>query len=334
MLQLVNRTALPTRLLAIPDPDGVDALHVIVQATFALTPSAPLVSAQRPIALADVIAGEGAGAWLRVPSAVHPAKPATEVLLDAHAVAPGGRAVGALDVALGVGAWRRSLRVWGDRRYTGLAAPFGTDPEPFARMPLTATRAFGGSFGATGETAARNPVGTGFVPEGWRDLRVLRGVGLPNVEDPAALLQRPGDRPTPALVTPVSAAWQPRAARAGTYDDAWDRTRAPFLPKDFDPRFLQTASEAMWLPTRLRGAEPIALYHLAEAPVVESRVPTLGLRVRARYRGEVVELPAHAETLHLHPDEGVGTLLVRATLRCGHRLLDVAVVEIAAEGGR
>nr|MBK7069178.1 hypothetical protein [Deltaproteobacteria bacterium] len=67
MLQLTNRTALPTKLLAIPDPDGVEALHVIVKATFALTPAAALAAAQRPVALADVTAGEGAGAWLRAP---------------------------------------------------------------------------------------------------------------------------------------------------------------------------------------------------------------------------------------------------------------------------
>ena len=39
MLQLRNRTALPTKLLAIPDPDGVETLHVMVKATFALTPA-------------------------------------------------------------------------------------------------------------------------------------------------------------------------------------------------------------------------------------------------------------------------------------------------------
>lgn len=334
MLQLTNRTALPTKLLAIPDPDGVEALHVIVKATFALTPAAALAAAQRPVALADVTAGEGAGAWLRIPSEVHPAKPSTEVLLEGYAVAPGGRAVGALDVGVVVGAWRRTLRVFGDRQYTGLAAPFCTDPAPFVRMPLTPDRAFGGSSADTGEVEPRNPLGVGLVPSVLRDLRTLRGLPLPNVEDPAALIGRPGDRPPPALVTPVSAAWQPRAARAGTYDDAWDRSRAPFLPTDFDPRFLQAASEAMWLRARLLGGEPIALHHLSDAPVLESRVPALGLRVRARYRGEVVALSAHAETLHLFPDEGVATLLLRATLRCGHRVLDVAVVEIDAEGAR
>ncbi len=334
MLQLRNRTTLPTTLLAIPDPDGVEALHVMVKATFALTPAATLVAQQRPIALADVTEGEGAEAWLRVPSEVHPAKPGAEVLVDGHAVAPGGRAVGVLDVGLAVGAWRRTLRVFGDRQYTGVAAPWCTDPAPFARMPLTPRRAFGGVCPVTQQVEPRNPLGVGLAPDDLGDLRALRGVALPNVEDPDALLGRPGDRPPPALLAAVAAAWHPRAGRAGTYDDAWDRSRAPFLPSDFDPRFLQAASEAMWLPTRPLGGEAITLRHLSDSPLVESRVPALGLRVRVMFRGDVVTLPVLAETLHFFPDEGVATLLVRATLRCGHRVLDVAAVEIDAEGAR
>ncbi|MBK6532195.1 MAG: DUF2169 domain-containing protein [Deltaproteobacteria bacterium] len=334
MLQLRNRTALPTKLLAIPDPDGVETLHVMVKATFALTPAAPLAPQQRPIALADVTEGDGAEAWLRVPSEVHPAKPGAEVLVDGHALAPGGRSVGVLDVGLAVGAWQRTLRVFGDRQYTGVAARWCTDPAPFARMPLTPRRAFGGICPVTQQVEPRNPLGLGLAPDGLRDLRVLRGVALPNVEDPDALLGRPGDRPPPALLTPVAAAWHPRAGRVGTYDDAWDRSRAPFLPTDFDPRFLHAAPEAMWLPTRPLGGEAITLHHLSESPLVESHVPVLGLRVRAKFRGEVVALAVHAETLHLFPNEGVATLLVRATLRCGHRVLDVAAVEIDAGGAR
>nr|MBK7069177.1 DUF2169 domain-containing protein [Deltaproteobacteria bacterium] len=71
-------------------------------------------------------------------------------------------------------------------------------------------------------------------------------------------------------------------SRCPTYDDAWDRSRAPFLPTDFDPRFQQAASEPMWLPRASWGRA-----HRAAPPrrgaQVESRVPSLGLRVRARF---------------------------------------------------
>lgn len=334
MLQLVNRSALAAKILTLPDPDGVEALHVIVKATFALSPEAPLTREQRPVTLADEVVGEGARAWLRRPAEVHPPKPACEVLVEGDAVAPGGRAVPWVDASVVVGAWRRVVSVTGDRRYTGHERPWASAPVPFTRMPLTPDRAFGGVFKATGLTEMRNPVGVGVAPEDLRDLRGLRELPLPNVEDPAAPLARVGDRPRPTLVTPVAASWSPRAERAGTYDDAWNQRRAPFLPVDFDPRFLMTASEPMWLPERLRGGERVALEHLAENPVIEGRVPSLGPRVRARFRGAWRELPALAETLHLFPNEGVGTLVLRATLRCGHRALDVSAVEITTEAAR
>lgn len=332
MLQLTNRTELPVKMFALPDPDGVDALHVVVQATFALTPDAPLADVQRPIALVDEMVGEGAAARPRTPSVVHPAKPYCEVLLDGEAVAPWGRAVTALDVGIAVASWRRVIRVVGDRVFTGVASPWCTDPVPFERMPLTPERAFGGTFAPHGATDARNPAGVGYAPSDVRDLRPLRGLALPNLEDPAAWLQQPGDAPPPVIVSPVGASWAPRAARAGTYDDAWDQHRAPFLPTDFDARFTQSGADAMWLPARLQGGEPIVLHHLADAPVVEARVPTLGIRVVVTVRGEAREVPALAETLHLFPSEGLATLSLRATLRCGHRILQVSSVDVTREG--
>ncbi len=332
MLQLANHTGLPAMILALPDPDGVDALHVMVKATFALTDAAPFAEEQRPIAMADEWVGEGESAWLLRPSELHPAKPATDVMLEGVATAPHGRAVRELDVAVVVGPLRRALRVIGDRRYTGLDAPWCTDPDAFTRMPLTPERAFGGRFAPSGLVETRNPVGVGLAPADLRDRRALRGLALPNVEDPAARMRAPGDRPEPALVTPVASSWWPRAPLAGTYDDAWDRTRAPFLPEDFDPRFLQVASERMRVAPHLRGGEPIELHNLCDEPLVRSRVPAVDLRVSAVFRGAERWLAPRIESLHLFSSEGVATVLWRATLRCGHRLLDVSSVEITAGG--
>ncbi len=330
MLQLANHTALPAKILSLPDPDGVDALHVLVKVTFALTADAPLVDEQRPIVTADEWEGEGDAAWLRRASELHPPKAATDVLLEAVAVTPHARAVTELDVGVAVGPLRRELTVIGDRFYTGLDAPWCTAPTPFTRMPLTPDRAFGGRHATSGLVDPRNPVGVGLAPSNGSDLCGLR---LPNVEDAAERMRRVGDRPSPALVTPVAASWSPRAQRAGTYDDAWDRARAPFLPVDFDARFLQVASDGWQVTPHLQGGEPIELRHLAAEPVIRSRVPVTGLRVDALYRGAPCPLAPRIETLHLLPSEGLATLTLRATLRCGHRLLDVAAVEITAARG-
>lgn len=321
MLQLRNETDLPAALFALPDPDGVEALHLVVQRTFALTPGGPTHRDQRPIDRVDALGGEGPAAWLRRPGVVHVAKAFTEVLLEAEAVAPGGSAVTALDVGLQVGPLRRALRVVGDRYFTGLRAPLATEPEPFLRVPLTPHRAFGGA----GD--ARNPLGVGWWPTD-RDIAGRRGQRLPNVEDPAAMLRAPGDAPTPALVTPLPPSWHPRAGYAGTYDEAWAQRRAPFLPVDFDRRFAQVAAPAQWVSPGLYGGEPITLVHVADAPRIESRVPAQGLAAEAWWAGRAVPLPMRLETLHLFPAEGVGTVVYRAMLRCGPRLLDVAAVTV------
>ncbi len=50
------------------------------------------------------------------------------------------------------------------------------------------------------------------------------------------------DKPPPAGVGYVPA-WHPRATFAGTYDEAWRKKRAPYLPADFAPRFFQAAPQ-------------------------------------------------------------------------------------------
>ena len=81
MLQLRNETALPAALFALPDPDGVEALHVVVQRTFELSPGGPTRRDQRPLDRVDVRGGEGPAAWIRRPGVVHVAKAFADVLL-------------------------------------------------------------------------------------------------------------------------------------------------------------------------------------------------------------------------------------------------------------
>ncbi len=328
MLQLLNRTPLSAALVTLADPDGVDALHVVVQATFALRPDAPLVREQRVVALADERVGDGPGARLRRPSVVHPAKPRCELLIEGEVVAPGQTPAQVVDAAVVVGQFQRNARAFGDRQYTGDPRAMWSDPAAFIRMPITPDRAYGGTYPVTGEIDPRNPAGRGFVP---RDHRDVRGISLPNLEDPSGLIGHPGDHVSPVLFGPVEATWSPRRERAGTYDAAWDRTRAPFLPRDFDPLFVMSADASMWLPERLRGGERIAMWNLADDPVIEGSVAYFGVTVRVRFRGRTVVIPAESETLHLFPGEGVATLAWRAVLRCGHRVLDIASVEITAE---
>jgi hypothetical protein len=53
---------------------------------------------------------------------------------------------------------------------------------------------------------------------------------------------------TPAGLGVVGRAWSTRLQRAGTYDDAWLRTRWPHLPEDFDFRYWNGAPDDQQIP--------------------------------------------------------------------------------------
>jgi hypothetical protein len=126
-------------------------------------------------------------------------------------------------------------------------------------MPLSYERAFGGWDRSNVDPARhtfepRNPVGVSFRAAGNH---FEEGLKLPNLEDPGDRLTRFGQTVTPVGVGFLSPDWQPRAALAGTYDEAWSRERMPRLPKDFDRRFFNAASPGLIAPGYLRGDEPV-----------------------------------------------------------------------------
>lgn len=221
----VHAAVVTRRVYALPSFDG------------ALTRGAPA-----PLVSADPADPLSAGGDL-----LAIARPGTDVVIKAHAHSLTGP-VASLDVSVAVHDTARSLcprlfkrlRVIGDRSVvvdpvTG-AASF-TEPVPFAEMPLTWERAYGGRDDAalahyvpdevdellgTADLYRypRNDVGRGYTASA--DLSALR---LPNVEDPDDLLTperlvlRDPDlwprQPVPAGFDAVPAHWWPRSAWLG-----------------------------------------------------------------------------------------------------------------------
>ncbi len=183
-------------------------------------------------------------------------KPTTDVVLIGHAYAnrPGTKE---MRVALSVGPVSKEVVVYGDRVWLKtLGIVSKTNPVPFERIPLMYERAFGGFDRSHPDPSKqsyepRNPVGTGFVGAGGLE----KEPRLPNIEDPRAPIRSLTDRPPPAGFGFVSPHWQPRAALAGTFDEAWQKSRSPLLPKDFDRRHMNAASPGLdhaELPARRR----------------------------------------------------------------------------------
>ncbi len=279
-MEIANPTPFQAAPAAVADLDGADLLVVVLKATYALDGEGGMVAAehQRPVEFADRYDGDPATTSISYASDLAVGKTSTDVVLMGAAYP---RQPGATEGEVGVqvGPVQASFRVFGDREWqSALGATRMSRPRPFDRIPLAYERAAGGTDASSAserdhEADARNPVGVGFRAS--RTRRVVDASALPNFERADALVRSPEDRPPPAPVGFVAPGWQPRAAFAGTYDDAWSETRSPWVPDDFDVRFFDVAGAGLTAPGRLRGGEHGAALGVSPRGMVRFTLPGL-----------------------------------------------------------
>lgn len=258
---LDNQTPYVVEPLFYDDEDGDPTLVVVTKATFDVEQrQLALLDEQPPLETAGVCHGEDPEtSSYRFEPEIAPFKSATDVVAVGHAHAR-RRDTTTVDVAVQVGPVRKIARVFGERLWYRSAVGFVLSaPRPFERLPVTFDRAFGGWDRSSPDPEhhgcePRNPVGRGFHT---RHAVEHREDYAPNIEDPTRLIRQFRDQPPPAGFGFTSPHWQPRARLAGTYDDVWDQTRKPLLPKDFDVRFFNAAPDGMVAPGYLRGNEPV-----------------------------------------------------------------------------
>ncbi|MDX2021975.1 MAG: DUF2169 domain-containing protein [Deltaproteobacteria bacterium] len=332
MLQLKNESPLKAALAVFPDPQGIDTVYVTIKATFALGDRLTLAPEQLPPAAADEYVGEPGQSSLKQAAEVHLNKPHTDVVLVGHAYAPHGRAAPQSAVRVVVAERQKTVAVFGNRvwrRGGGMSAP-----EPFEAMPLVWERAYGGFHKVSAQGAMlaeeRNPVGVGFL--GRRSPDEFINQPVPNIEDPAALIRHLGDTPPPAGFAPVAPAWLPRRAFSGTYDSAWQRKRAPYLPLDFDPRFFGVAVPEFTFNRHLQGGEPVQLIGVSPRGPLEFALPHLQIEVDALVADAHEFPPVLLETITFLPDARCMTMVWRAALPCDKKVLKVQQLNIVARG--
>ncbi len=262
MWQLDNRTPFAAERGWVRDRDGTEIWLVAVKATFDIQDdgSTTLAKEQPPVLRLPEHHGEPGQSSIKYDADLVLTKRCTDILVVGHAYAPPGNTVTHLDCGFKVGTLQKLVRVFGDRRWSGAGM---SDPQPFQRMPLAYERAYGGK-DAKSETPDqhwewRNPVGTGFAVSSAN----AQGLALPNIEDPKALIKSWSDRPAPAGLGAIASHWQPRVGFGGTYDEQWQKTRAPLLAADLDDRFFQSAPADQQTDGFLRGGEPVVLLNLS-----------------------------------------------------------------------
>jgi hypothetical protein len=318
MLQLDNTTPFAAQLTVFPDAAGVETAYLAVKATFELTGGEPRVAAVQPaLRAADGFWGDPASSSLREVGELHPAKPSTDVLLVGRAIAPQPDTHIA-DVRLSVGPVAKTVRVFGDRRWQRRGSGWRPgEPAAWERMPLRWELAFGSD--------ATNPVGRGLIDAATLDAQALP---LPNLEDPAALIEDESSRPAPACFAPVAPGWLGRRVHAGTYDKAWSEQRAPYLPADFDSRYFQLATPDLVSPQPLSGGESVELAGVTRGAPLRFTLPRVDFETVFHFAGAALPRPMRLETVLFEPDAGRMQMLWRSHLAVDKKLLRLRQVEL------
>lgn len=328
-----NATPFAFEPIFVGNEDGRPVLVPLVRATFDITPAGLVVAAaQAPVCLAGEPYGDPETSSYRYePECLLP-KPATDVVLVGSAAAPRPGVTEVL-VAFQVGPLRKGVRVVGDRGFFRSVGGVGMSKAlPFERIPLVWERAFGGWDRSNPdekkhECEYRNPVGVGFRGSGarWEE-----GLRCPNLEDPARPFKGWGDRPPPAGFGFVSASWEPRRKLGGTYDERWQKERAPLLPKDFTRAFLSSASPGLTAPGYLRGDEQVVVAGVRADVPVAFRLPGVPppdvTVVRTRDPDQVVH--TRLDTVIVDTDAGKVFMLWKGELVLRREPLEVRAMKV------
>ncbi|HLT35807.1 MAG TPA: DUF2169 domain-containing protein [Enhygromyxa sp.] len=300
---LDNRTPFAASHCLLPDGQGGEAVLVVVKASFTIDQHGEpqLAESQVDVRLVDEPR----------PDCKHPSplwdsdlcllKPRVDLLLDAIAYAPHGRAAEQVFVELHVmdpsstSLLSKTLLVSGDRAWDGEAP---TRPMPFVSMPLRWERAYGGTRSRE-QVDERNPLGIGHL--GARSTDPSCRSELPNIEDPGATLIRRDGSSVPAGFGTVARAWLPRRALAGTFDEGWKRRRWPLAPRDFDPSFHQSAAPNQQL-ERYLGDEQVRLVNLTPEGEWCFRLPRIDVPVHLLHADRLERAELRVDTVEIEPE--------------------------------
>lgn len=337
MLQILNDTPFQADRALLLDGKGSQVWTVAIKATYLIEEKEELRlhDVQEPVAVVPRWAGEPGKSSLVRESELVVAHPGTDVTFNAQAHAPRGRKAGHVDVGVVVGPLRKQLRVYGERIWYRAVGGRGglekTPPVPFESIPIVWERAFGGTeIGADHGSLAsepRNPIGRGFATAAAR----LADRLLPNVEDVRYSIERWDDRPEPVGLGALPSDWSPRRERGGTYDEAWRRTRMPIWPKDYDPRFHQSAPAGLTSVTPLEGGELVSTIGLCPKGSLAFRLPREYLVIETRLGGAWSRQRARLERVIIEPDERRLLLVWAARLDCGTRGRQVELSRVVAK---
>jgi hypothetical protein len=314
--------------------DGNWQVIAVVKATYTWDKAGTVSPApSSPIVMLDEFFGDPASSELLLASDIAPAKPKLDVLLAGALAFP--NPITEIEVGFAVGSRLRKLvRVFGDRIWLPavMTDVVPSRPRPVSRVPIAWERSYGGADPAGGKyTEPQNPAGSGVV----KDPKTLHGRPAPNFEDPNKAIGALFGKPDPVGFGPIAAHWRQRIALAGTYDEAWKKSRRPLPPEDFSPAFFNVAPVDQQLDEYLPG-EKVRLLNMTTAVHDQFDLPAFAVPVAIASSDGIVEETAVVDTLTIEPEERCFSLLakVQAKLSGGPQSLDRIVIGDMTRGMR
>jgi hypothetical protein len=330
-MNLLNATGMAAGYTMGMDKTGAEYVVVVVKGTFTLpkqgeTPK--LAAEQVPLVDADQFSGEPGRSGTLVECDYSLEKPSCDVVLNGTAYALRDRPVERVAVGLQVGAWRKSFAVCGDREWRRAAVGYTPSvPVPFTRMPVSYEVAFGGTDERMRDPAQvrsylPNPVGLGWHHHIYPELVI--GAPVSNTEEIDDPVRDPGGKYRPMAFGAIGRGWPSRIRYAGTYDQNWIDNVFPFLPADFDPRYLQSAPDDQQIAAP-RGGERVLLINLTPDGRREFALPTVEVPiVFFRRRANRVEMRGTLDTLLFEPEAGRFSMVWRANLKLQRDIFEVS----------
>jgi hypothetical protein len=316
-MKIVNQTPFPVHAMPGTGPGDEPVLTIVLKGTFELMPGqcARPATEVMPIAFGDELVETPRGMLPLWDSDLAPFKPRADVLLVGMAHAPRGKPCRELDVRMQVGRVDKTLRVFGERRWErGLLGgdPRPGEPEPFREAEISSAYAYGGGDTKRGAVFLENPIGIGFIADKAKH-RDVEGQELPRVEDPAHLVARWKDRPSPARFGSLGRGWASRVRHLGTYDERWEQERAPLPPRDFSYEFFNAAPRDQQVKDYLEGNEPFRLDHATPSGPLIGKLPGVrpGVGVRHACGTSVRPVELRLDTLVLIPERMIMLLVWR-----------------------
>jgi len=321
MWAVTNNTRFKVAPAFARDAQGAEIWIVAVRATFSIASDGPearvtVADEQHDVCLSPQHFGEPGRASLRYDIDVVRTKPGTDIILHAHAHAPGGKPARAVDVGVAVGPMVKRLRVVGDRTWRkGWRNVTPSNAEPFVSLPIRYERAWGGPLTGSDARNEFNPIGVG--------ADATPGAPVPNVEHRDRPIESSRHTGTAAGFGPIQCDWQPRLKLAGTYDEKWQRERQPLVPADFQDAYFRCAPADQQVNGFLHGGEEVVLHNLTSNGFLRFHLPRVSLGFRTRFGRSAIHHRGQVHTVIIEPEERRLIMVWQTALPCHHTLYDL-----------